>query len=91
MPNHVHVLIEVFEGFLLDKIVQSWKSFSALEANKLLKAYLGDFGILTISTVLFVMKNTLAPIVQYIHNNPVKAGLVDSAELWPFSSAKLWP
>ena len=28
MPNHVHVLIEVFENFQLNKIVRSWKSFT---------------------------------------------------------------
>jgi type I restriction enzyme R subunit len=28
--------------------------------------------------------------VRYIHENPVQAGLVDRAEDWEFSSAKLW-
>ncbi|NIP53220.1 MAG: hypothetical protein GWN00_35180, partial [Aliifodinibius sp.] len=36
MPNHVHVLIEIFEGFPLHFVVQSWKSFTATEANALL-------------------------------------------------------
>jgi REP element-mobilizing transposase RayT len=30
----------------------------------------------------------LANAIKYIHNNPVKAGLVERAEEWPFSSAK---
>ena len=28
MPNHVHVLIRVYEGVALGKIVQSWKSYT---------------------------------------------------------------
>ena len=28
MPNHVHVLVRVYEGIALWKIVQSWKSFT---------------------------------------------------------------
>ena len=32
MPNHVHVLIQVYEKQSLGKIVQSWKSFTARSA-----------------------------------------------------------
>ncbi|MCP4569837.1 MAG: hypothetical protein GY841_19835 [FCB group bacterium] len=28
--------------------------------------------------------------LQYIHNNPVKADLVDELTNWPFSSARAW-
>jgi len=34
MPNHVHVLMEIFDGEDLSKIVQSWKSFTAKELNR---------------------------------------------------------
>ena len=36
MPNHVHVLAETVEGFPLDDMAHSWKSYTAHEANKLL-------------------------------------------------------
>src|SRR5262249_35029177 len=36
MPNHVHVLIETLPGYPLDKVLHSWKSFTAQKANKLL-------------------------------------------------------
>ncbi len=36
MPNHVHIVLRPAEGEDLEKIVQSWKSFSAKEANKIL-------------------------------------------------------
>lgn len=34
MPNHCHVLIECIEGFLLWKIVNSWKSYTARWINE---------------------------------------------------------
>lgn len=40
MPNHVHVLLEVLPGFLLARVVQSWKSFTARRIN----AWLEDAG-----------------------------------------------
>ena len=35
MPNHVHVLVIPRRGHLLERILQSWKSFTAHEVNKL--------------------------------------------------------
>ena len=34
MPNHVHVLLKVYEGVELAKMVKSWKSYSARCINK---------------------------------------------------------
>jgi predicted solute-binding protein/REP element-mobilizing transposase RayT len=36
MPNHVHVLVQPLTGFPLNKIVHSWKSYTARQINKLL-------------------------------------------------------
>ena len=35
MPNHVHVLMELFDGKDLPKIVQGWKAYTAKEINRL--------------------------------------------------------
>jgi hypothetical protein len=35
MPNHVHTLFRPLEGWSLEKILHSWKSFTAKELNKL--------------------------------------------------------
>jgi len=34
MPNHVHVLLELFEAGSLSRVLQSWKSFTAKEINR---------------------------------------------------------
>ncbi len=36
MPNHVHVLLTPREGHELEKIIQSWKTHSATQANRML-------------------------------------------------------
>lgn len=36
MPNHVHVVFSPLRGHALEAVVHSWKSFSALAANRLL-------------------------------------------------------
>ncbi len=36
MPNHVHVILRPHEGHDLEKILQSWKSFTAKKANEIL-------------------------------------------------------
>jgi hypothetical protein len=36
MPNHVHVLVRIYEGYSLGKIVQSWKSYTG---KKILALY----------------------------------------------------
>lgn len=37
MPNHVHVLIRVYEGVALGKIVQSWKSYTGRQIRRVME------------------------------------------------------
>lgn len=89
MPNHAHILIEVLEGYPLDKIMHSWKSYTANEANKLLHRR-GPFWFADYFDRFIRDKEHFARAVRYIHENPVKVGLVEKAEDWLFSSARLW-
>ncbi len=88
MPNHAHVLFTVLPGASLGTVVGSWKRFTAREANK----QLGRTGAFwqTEYWDRYVRSEThLATIEAYIDQNPVKAGLVADAALWPFGSARL--
>jgi putative DNA methylase len=89
MPNHVHVMIEIFEGWPLDKILHSWKSYTANEANKFLQRK-GKFWFREYFDRYIRDERHFANAVNYIHENPVKAGLVEKAEDWPYSSARFW-
>lgn len=88
MPNHVHVLVETYQGWPLSGLLHSWKSFTAKAINKRLgqkgKVWMDDYFDRYIRD-----DQHLAATIAYIHNNPVKAGLVSSAWGWPHSSARL--
>jgi len=79
MPNHVHALVETNEGFPLSKIVHSWKSFTGNEANKILGRS-GDFWQREYHDRFIRDDEHYRNAVVYIENNPVKAGLVTTAE-----------
>jgi REP element-mobilizing transposase RayT len=89
MPNHVHVLVEMHNGHPLASIVQAWKSFAAHEANKLLQRR-GVFWQPEYFDRATRDERHLVAAIDYVHNNPVKAGLVSEAGDWAWSSARLW-
>jgi REP element-mobilizing transposase RayT len=85
MPNHVHVLIEMGESYLLSKVIQAWKSFTAKRINQ----HLGRSGAVWMREYFdrYIRDDYhLAAVVAYIHENPVKAGLVVNAQDWKYSS-----
>ena len=86
MPNHVHVLIEAWPGHPLEQVLHSWKSFTAQQANKLLERN-GPFWAREYYDRFIRNDRHFEQTVAYIEQNPVKAGLVASAEAWRFSSA----
>lgn len=92
MPNHVHALIEPGLGMSLGRIVQSWKSFSARWIN----AHAEAIGLRSRMEPVwqreywdrFIRDEAhYRATVEYIHANPVKAGLVSKSSLWRWSSA----
>jgi putative transposase len=86
MPNHVHVVAEIVDGRSLTVIVRSWKSFTARKAN----SQIGRSGAFWHPDYFDrYMRNEehLAQTVEYVELNPVKAGLVRSADDWLWSSA----
>jgi REP element-mobilizing transposase RayT len=86
MPNHVHMLCETLPEFLMSTFMKSIKSYSARLANKLLGRegpfWMGDYHDRAVRD-----EDHLKRIIEYIHLNPVKAGLVDRPEDWRWSSA----
>jgi REP element-mobilizing transposase RayT len=87
MPNHVHALLVPKAGFLLEDIVHSRKSFTSNKANKALHRT-GHFWQPDYYDRFIRNAEHYLDAIDYIENNPVKAGLCDSPEDWPFSSAR---
>ncbi len=88
MPNHVHVLIETLPGFPLADIIHSWKSYTAKQANKTLERT-GTFWMPDYFDRFIRDEQHLVAVTDYIEQNPVKAGLVQEAGDWQWSSASV--
>ena len=79
MPNHVHVLIEVNEGWSLSRIMHGWRSYTAKEANRIL-GRTGRFWMEEYYDRYIRDDNHLQKTINYILNNPANAGLDE----WPW-------
>lgn len=79
MPNHVHVVFSPLAGNGLSEIVHSWKSFSGLQANRLLGRS-GAFWQREYFDHLVRNEASLLRMIRYVKENPAKAGL----KRWPW-------
>ena len=129
MPNHVHVLVRVYEGVALGKMTQSWKSYTGRRIAPLMlekkrqeeerreekcragarrsqvgragarRSQVGRAGARRSQVVWmreywdrFIRDEThFGAVVDYIHRNPVMAGLVSRPRDWPWSNAREYP
>jgi putative transposase len=85
MPNHVHLL--VLPKVLLPVLTRWLKGSTARHANRLLRRTGQPFWQAESYDHWVCNQRELERIARYIEQNPVCAGLVRSAELWPWSSA----
>jgi acetyl-CoA synthetase len=86
MPNHVHVLLRPLEGYSLSDIVQTVKSISAHKIN-LATGRSGHVWQQDYFDRYVRDAAHFSTTLNYIENNPVKAGLCSTPEEWMFSSA----
>ncbi|HKS35915.1 MAG TPA: transposase [Verrucomicrobiae bacterium] len=88
MPNHVHVLFQVVD-IPMSEIVDSWKSFTSREANRLLGRSGQRFWRPDYFDIFQRDANHEVQTVRYIEQNPCKAKLILDAKEWRWSSARL--
>jgi putative transposase len=93
MPDHVHLLVYPAEGiYPISKILSGIKLSFSMRISKISREKYGktqghfwqrgggyDRNIMS--------KKAIESSIDYIHENPVKRGLVDMAQDWPWSSA----
>jgi putative transposase len=99
MPNHVHAIVQPAHGYGLAAIVASWKKFTAREIRAWQRTARGIDGRKENADCEHpvwhkeywdrYIRNELhlRQTVQYIHENPVRAGLTVLPEDWRWSSA----
>ena len=90
MPNHVHALFQTVDGWSMNSVVGSWKTFTANAIGRIVRH--SDTPLPHVCHPEFWDRfirdqNHFASALDYIHNNPVKAGLAAHPEDWPWSSA----
>ncbi|WP_284314330.1 REP-associated tyrosine transposase [Labrys miyagiensis] len=86
MPNHVHSLFEMIEGNRLGDIVKSWKGYTAIRANRILRLD-GPFWQRDYFDRYMRNEEQMARTIDYIERNPVQAGLCREPAEWRWSSA----
>jgi REP element-mobilizing transposase RayT len=102
MPNHVHILIRIYEGQSLARIVQGWKGYSGKKIRQMATGIQCAQKADQTVGVPRRKRNSVwhreywdrfirdekhfSSAIRYIENNPVKAGLVGKATDWPWSS-----
>src|SRR6266849_7007927 len=72
MPNHVHTVFQPYCPYKLAPILHSWKSYSALSANKILNRS-GPFWQREYYDHLIRNGDQLARAIRYTAENPIKA------------------
>jgi REP element-mobilizing transposase RayT len=85
MPNHVHLLITPHSN--VSELLRRLKGYSARQANRLLGRRGQPFWQDESYDHLVRNREESRRIERYIINNPVNAGLAESADRFPWSSA----
>jgi REP element-mobilizing transposase RayT len=89
MPNHVHALFVQNPDWPLEKLIRSWKGFTARQINKLLSRS-GGFWQRDYFDRLVRDEKHFANCVRYIRRNPEKARSTDKEfVLWESDIAKM--
>ena len=79
MPNHAHAVVQPLEGWNLEKVMHSWKSYTAHACNKIL-GRTGTFWEQESYDHLIRDGKDLEHAVEYALTNPENAGL----RAWPW-------
>jgi REP element-mobilizing transposase RayT len=87
MPNHAHAVLWPMPNHTLSKIMQSWKSFTGREANKLLRRTGQAFWQPEPFDHWIRNDEEHFRCCRYVVHNPVKARLCAAPEDWKWSSA----
>ncbi|HLF77486.1 MAG TPA: transposase [Dehalococcoidia bacterium] len=86
LPDHLHLVVVPKAGFEISQVMQSIKGFSSRSINE----RLGQRGRLWQPSYYDrIIRNDdhIREVVEYVHANPVQAGIVSKSEDFPFCSA----
>lgn len=99
MPSHLHALVGLKEIRALSQFMRSFKSLSSKDVNAQLTSETvgklsknGNFVLWQprFDDLLIYSEEQFKTKIEYIHTNPVRAGLVAESIDFPYSSARNW-
>jgi putative transposase len=88
MPNHIHILLTIPGDLSIEKAMQYIKGGFSFRAKKDL-GFQGEVWQRGFSDVRIIDEHSFSHHRDYIESNPVRAGLANSAEEYPYASAFL--
>jgi len=99
MPSHLHALVGFKEASTLSQFMRSFKSLSSKDVRSRLSSEVvdrllrsGSFALWQprFDDLLIYSGEQFKTKFEYIHTNPVRAGLVAESVDYPYSSARDW-
>ncbi len=89
MPSHIHTVIYI-QGNRLSDFMRDFKKYISQKAAKDLGIRSGSIWMPRYDRVVIASEYVLRTKLEYMHNNPVKAGLVGNPGEWQWSSASAY-
>jgi len=87
MPSHVHMMIGCKSGGV--QLAEFMRTFKSLSARQLYPGK-GSIWMAGYDDLVIKTEKQFGTKLNYIHENPVRAGLVKRVEDWKWSSAEFW-
>ncbi len=86
MPDHLHLVVMAAEGVDVMSFVHHFKLRSGFLCNQLLDSS-GPFWQKSYYDHVLRREEDLLDVRTYVRENPVRAGLVDEADAYPYSGS----
>jgi REP element-mobilizing transposase RayT len=86
MPNHYHLVLGLYDTKTLPEVLASFNRYTSRQINRVLSRA-GRFWEPGYYDHALRDRADLDEILAYMHENPVRAGLVEREVDWPFSTA----
>jgi putative transposase len=90
MPHHLHLIIDIPAGKSISDYMRDFKRKSSREFFKSINQETGRLWQEKFDDLDLIIYPVFLTKINYIHMNPVRAGLVKEPDDWPYSSARFY-
>ena len=90
MPHHLHLIIEIPPNKSISDYMRDFKRQTSGEFFKSINQKTGQLWQERFDDLDLINYTTFSTKINYIHMNPVRAGLAKEPEDWPYSSARFY-